>query len=175
MTGRSTSTGLPVAPGAGATTIDRTWPARDPDMPAELFNRAADNWRPLLAIADLVGSDWPTRARAAAVHSAALEKDEGLRIMLLADIRSIFQRRGVDQIFSDQLVADLCQFEEHPWPDYKRGHPINKHQVARLLEHFRIRPEPEPIRFDNGERKRGYLLSAFKDAFARYLPQNVTM
>lgn len=149
---------------------------RDPDMPDDMFNRAADNWRPLLAIADVVGGDWPTRARAAAVHSAALEKDDGQRIMLLADIRSIFQRSELDRISSDQLVTDLCQFEEHPWLDYKRGNPINKHQVARLLEHFGIRPEPEAIRFENGERKRGYLLSAFEDAFTRYLPQqNVTM
>jgi putative DNA primase/helicase len=148
---------------------------RDPDMPEDMFNRAADNWRPLLAIADVVGGDWPTRARAAAVHSAALEKDDGQRIMLLADIRSIFQRSEVDRISSDQLVTDLCQFEEHPWLDYKRGNPINKHQVARLLEHFGIRPEPEAIRLENGERKRGYLLSAFGDAFTRYLPQqNVT-
>jgi putative DNA primase/helicase len=97
---------------------------RDPDMPEDMFNRAADNWRPLLAIADVVGGDWPTRARAAAVHSAALEKDDGQRIMLLADIRSIFQMSEVDRISSDQLVTDLCQFEEHPWLDYKRGNPI---------------------------------------------------
>jgi putative DNA primase/helicase len=91
--------------------------------------------------------------------------------MLLADIQAIFQTRKVDRISSDQIVFDLGGLEERPWPDYRRGNPINKHQVARLLEHFEIRPEPEPIRFENGERKRGYLLSAFEDAFARYLPQ----
>jgi putative DNA primase/helicase len=38
----------------------------DPDLPAGLpVNRASDNWRPLIAIADLVGEDWPTRARSA--------------------------------------------------------------------------------------------------------------
>ena len=91
--------------------------------------------------------------------------------MLLADVRSIFQTRKVDRLSSDQIVTDLCQFEGRPWPDYRRGNPINKHQVARLLEQFGIRPEPEPIRFEKGDRKRGYLLSAFEDAFARYLPQ----
>jgi hypothetical protein len=101
----------------------------------------------------------------------ALEKDEGQRIMLLTDIRSIFKTRKVDQISSDQMMMDLGQLEGRPWPDYRRGNPINKHQVARLLEHFGIHPEPEPIHFQNGERKRGYLLSAFEDAFARYLPQ----
>ena len=32
----------------------------DPDMGA-LINRDADNWRPLFAIADLIGADWPER------------------------------------------------------------------------------------------------------------------
>jgi putative DNA primase/helicase len=38
----------------------------DPPTPEQLNDRAADNWRPLLAIADLAGGDWPTRAREAA-------------------------------------------------------------------------------------------------------------
>jgi putative DNA primase/helicase len=37
----------------------------DPEMPASVFNRAADNWRPLLAIADVVMGEWPLRARQA--------------------------------------------------------------------------------------------------------------
>jgi hypothetical protein len=35
----------------------------DPDIPAGIFNRVADNWRPLLAIADAAGGDWPERGR----------------------------------------------------------------------------------------------------------------
>jgi putative DNA primase/helicase len=38
----------------------------DPDAPSTLTDRAADNWRPLLAIADCCGGEWPARARAAA-------------------------------------------------------------------------------------------------------------
>ena len=30
----------------------------DPDVPAELHDRAADNWRPLLAVADLASGGW---------------------------------------------------------------------------------------------------------------------
>jgi hypothetical protein len=37
--------------------------AADPAVPANLYNRAADNWRPLLAIADAAGGEWPRRAR----------------------------------------------------------------------------------------------------------------
>jgi hypothetical protein len=38
----------------------------DPAMPAGFVNRVADNWRPLLAVADVVGGEWPERARQAA-------------------------------------------------------------------------------------------------------------
>src|SRR5215831_7814784 len=37
----------------------------EPAIPDALNDRAADNWRPLLAIADLAGGDWPRRARQA--------------------------------------------------------------------------------------------------------------
>jgi hypothetical protein len=37
--------------------------AMDPAMPLTITNRDADNWRPLLAIADPAGGEWPARAR----------------------------------------------------------------------------------------------------------------
>ncbi len=42
--------------------------AADPDIPETLHDRAADNWRPLFAIADLAGGNWPTLARQVAVR-----------------------------------------------------------------------------------------------------------
>src|SRR5262245_19841046 len=35
----------------------------DSTMPANIINREADNWRPLLAIADVASGEWPERAR----------------------------------------------------------------------------------------------------------------
>jgi nucleoside-diphosphate-sugar epimerase len=40
----------------------------DPAMPATIYNRAADNWRPLLAMAELAGGEWPNRARQTAIE-----------------------------------------------------------------------------------------------------------
>jgi hypothetical protein len=37
----------------------------EPVMPADVINRLADNWTPLLAIADVASGAWPERARAA--------------------------------------------------------------------------------------------------------------
>ena len=39
---------------------------RDPALPDELHDRAADNWRALVAIADELGGTWPDAARGAA-------------------------------------------------------------------------------------------------------------
>jgi len=50
----------------------------DPVLPGGLSDRACDNWRPLLAIADAAGGDWPERARRAALllnQSEAVEED----------------------------------------------------------------------------------------------------
>jgi uncharacterized protein DUF3631 len=47
-----------------------------PEIPADLNDRAADIWEPLLALAELAGGDWPERARAAAVGLTAGAQEE---------------------------------------------------------------------------------------------------
>ena len=44
--------------------------AADPAVPAELDDRQADNWRPLLAIADEAGGAWPDLARDRRPHAS---------------------------------------------------------------------------------------------------------
>jgi hypothetical protein len=72
--------------------------APDPDMPPTLRNRAADNWRVLVAIADNLGHG--EAARAAAVVLYANRPDEDAGVVLLTDIRNIFGRLAVDRISS---------------------------------------------------------------------------
>ena len=68
----------------------------DPEMPSVLDDRAQDNWRPPIAIADLVGEDWPTRARAAAVALCAPRagQEETKGVLLLRAIREVFEKDG---------------------------------------------------------------------------------
>ena len=149
--------------------------AADPLMPPALYNRAADNWRPLLALADLAGGDWPhTRAPAAA---AALGQDDGSdsrRIMLLADIRALFAERAAehasdaDRISSDALVTHLTGLESRPWAEFRHGRPLTKVPLAALLKPLKI--TPGTVRLANGGTIKGYYAKAFSDAFARYLP-----
>jgi putative DNA primase/helicase len=56
----------------------------DPEMPDGIYNRAADNWRPPLSIAELAGGEWPERARKAAVALSRAGDDSGSpRVLLL--------------------------------------------------------------------------------------------
>ena len=54
-------------------------------MPIELNDRAADNWRPLLAIADLAGGEWPQLAREAALILSGEAQDGAINVELLKD------------------------------------------------------------------------------------------
>jgi putative DNA primase/helicase len=47
----------------------------EPEIPSRLHDRAADNWRPLLAIADMAGGSWPAKARSAAVQLSGNKGD----------------------------------------------------------------------------------------------------
>ncbi len=142
----------------------------DPEVPKELHDRAADNWRPLLAIADLVGGDWPKRARKAAMTlTDPDDNNEAAGVMLLADIKKLFDERQVDRIASAELEKALGEMEHRPWPEWKHGKPITVRQIARLLNPFGIRPKT--IRIEDATPK-GYERDSFTDAFSRYLPPN---
>jgi putative DNA primase/helicase len=145
----------------------------DPELPAELDGRPADNWRPLVAIADVAGGGWPARARQIAQRGA--KRDEATAgIMLLEDIRNTFDEReknkseDKDKISSADLAKALGELEERPWSEWRNGKPITQRQVAELLEPFKIRPAN--VWIANGKVAKGYKLSGFDDAFGRYLP-----
>jgi putative DNA primase/helicase len=142
----------------------------DPDMPATLNDRAADNWRPLIAIADVAGGDWPKAGREAAL-ALSVESDEGtVPIQLLADVRLIFQQSQLDRIKSVKLVETLHLMEERSWHAYgKRGKPITPAQLARLLDAFDIKPKTIRIGPEEKDTSKGYQLEQFEDAFSRYL------
>ena len=93
-------------------------------MPEALHDRACDNWRPLLAIADHAGGDWPQKARAAAqtLSTQGAEQDEqSPAVMLLADVKHIFddkEKKGgkdADRVSSTKLVDTLVDLPDRPW------------------------------------------------------------
>ena len=145
----------------------------DPQMPPGIYNRAADNWRPLLAIAEAVGGDeWPLKARKAAVALVGGEVDEVSRTeLLLSDIRAIFSVLKLDEITSADLIERLCEIVPRPWNEMGRPpKPMTQNKLARLLKPLAIGPE-----LVTRERISGYRLARFDEAFERYLgPEGVS-
>jgi len=145
--------------------------ACDPVLPPNAFNRLADNWRPLLAIAEIAGDDWPKRASDAFLQLVTKEESDahGEGTMLLIDIKEILDASDSERIFSRSLVEDLCRLTDRPWPEANRGRAITENWLARRLAPFGIKPKTMRI---DGDRAKGYEISDFTEAFDRYLTES---
>jgi len=143
--------------------------AADPAVPEELDDRQADNWRPLLAIADEAGGAWPALARTAArtLAGGVVEADNAAPVRLLADLRDLFATTTADRLATAAIIRHLTALEDRPWADDAQGHPLTPRRLAKLLEGFRVKAKQ--IR-QGADTRKGYLRSDFTDAFRRYLP-----
>ncbi|CAN5681894.1 hypothetical protein BH23CHL8_BH23CHL8_28820 [soil metagenome] len=140
-------------------------PALTAEVPEALPDRAADAWEPLLAIADAAGGEWPGQARRAAlVLQPSPGQDESLGLRLLADIRLIFDRRGVERIATTDLIETLLADDEGPWASHKS--PLTPHRLSRLLTPFEITSKQMRIAERN---LKGYEREAFLDSWERFL------
>ena len=140
----------------------------DPKLPDVLNDRAADNWEPLLAIAELAGDAWALKAcnAAKALSGDKAEADDDDGVELLRDIRLAFAGTDQDVFFTKALIAHLVADEERPWAAYGRtGKPISDRQIAKLLGPFGIISGTVRI---NGATAKGYHRSAFKEAWGSY-------
>jgi putative DNA primase/helicase len=140
----------------------------DPTLPPGAFNRLADNWRPLFAIAEIVSGDWPQRAADAFTKLTGREDSDaqGIGTMLLADIRQVFADADCDRIFSKTLVERLCVMTDRPWPEVHRGRPVSETWLARRLHGFGINSRTLRI---GDQRAKGCEAADFTEAFERYL------
>jgi putative DNA primase/helicase len=142
--------------------------AADPAMPAGIVNRAADNWRPLLAVADLAGGAWSERARKAAAELSVDGEDSmSAGVLLFADLHELFASQPSGVLFTREILTALHADETRPWPEWKSGKPITERQLAALLKPHKIRPKTVRRGI---ETEKGYRLDWFTDAFASYLP-----
>ena len=90
-----------------------------------------------------------------------------MKVELLADIRAVYIRQGMDRLSSMDLCNFLVLLEERPWGTWKHGKPLTPVQLARLLHLFNI--SSRNLRLETGVVK-GYCLEDFDDAFERYIP-----
>jgi Protein of unknown function (DUF3631) len=157
----------------------------DPKLPSVLRNRAADNWRVLIAIADCFGEEWGKSARDAAIRFATGYHDEEASVILLSDLRDIFNRSTADRASSEYLIEQLHDLDSM-WLEY-RGirddqppRKLTAAEMARLLKPFGIKPRSIwPLGSGRAGRKqagsrKGYFRQQFEQAWARYCQQDGT-
>jgi hypothetical protein len=138
----------------------------EPEMPQGIEDRAADCWEPLLAIADEAGTDWPKRARDAAVYltSRAAEENSTDGVELLSHCRDAFDK--CEQLATTTLLERLRERDESPWKDI-RGKQLDDRGLAKRLKPYGIKSKNVRI----GDRvHKGYAAEDFYDPWSRYLP-----
>jgi hypothetical protein len=138
-----------------------------PQMPLE--DRAADTWEPLIAVADLAGGDWPTRARAAAAAmtsaEAQHEEDTSAGVRLLGDLREVFG--DAEALYSTTILDRLHKLDDAPWADWY-GRPLTTRDLAKLLRPYDVRAKN--VRERGGEPRKGYTRQDLHEPWARYVP-----
>ena len=143
----------------------------EPELPAGLHNRLGDNWRPLVALADLAGGRWPGLIRMAALSSLSADQEEGQLIALLRGIRRAFGEK--DFLETHSLIDSLLVDDEHDWATANNHKPINAAWLRWRLRGV-LAPKQDGTfgsdRRGSGEKQRGYLRHRFEDAWARYTP-----
>ncbi len=136
-----------------------------PDLPAGIEDRDADIWEALLAVADLAGNDWATRARVAAVALVADSRagTPSIGVMLLRDLRTVFD--GRDRMPTEAILTALHDMDESPWADI-RGKPVDSRWLSRQLDKYGV--QAKDIRVE-GRVVRGYDAAHLGDPWSRYV------
>jgi Protein of unknown function (DUF3631) len=150
-----------------------------PEMPAGMRNRFADNWRPLISIADALG--WGERAREAMIHFAREFQDADVKILLLGDIRKVFDACGLDRLPSKTLL-DALNVLDADWNEFRgvRGeqqpHKLKDSELASMLREFRIRPQTiwPSARTAESKSSKGYRRQQFEEVWRVYCAAGTT-
>jgi hypothetical protein len=156
---------------------------QESQFPPELSSRQQDCAEPLLIIADLIGGDWPQRARNALVNAFALSAFEDFHSskQILADIHQAFTTKGNPAWLS---TADVLEFlhamDDRAWDEWSKGKPMTSKDLGRLLHPFGIKSKNHRTEEGNKGDKdkgvkdkvvKGYSLEAFQKSWHKYLPE----
>jgi hypothetical protein len=140
-----------------------------------ISDRAQDCWEPLLAVAELAGGGWTTKAHRAGAVLGGDRGDDSRAVQLLRDIREAFQTES--EVTTATLLARLTEDRSKRWTiwldhqgEVETGAP---RKLAILLEEFKIKPRTVRVALGGGQTKdstlKGYRREDFADAWERYL------
>ena len=137
----------------------------DPLLPDNLNDRAADNWRPLITIAEAISDELAEELRLAAKAISASTPDaQDIGEMLVNDLHTIFD--GEDFILTRTILEHLHAMESRPWIEYSRGMPITAHKLGNLLKRFGVTPTRQQ---QDNVRLRGYARTDLEPVWIEYL------
>jgi hypothetical protein len=135
-----------------------------PQMPDGIVDRPADVWEPLLAVADQVGGDWSTKARAAcvALAGASVSREASLGIRLLTDLRTVFAEDT--RLSTTTILERLHALDESPW-DNLRGAQLDARGLAWRLSSYEVSSTKVKV---SGTALQGYRREDLWDLWERY-------
>lgn len=139
-----------------------------PEIPAELHDRAADIWEPLLLLAELAGGEWPARARKAALGLTSSAVQHPPIRALLVDLIVVFHKRRQPRLFSRDIVNYLNAKGDRPWCELKESRLVTERWLAQQLRPYGVTPKTMWI---DGESARGYTGEELMEVFQRYVPK----
>jgi hypothetical protein len=138
-----------------------------PNMPETLSARQQDISEVLLAISEDCGGPWPLLTRNALMELFAERQIPTPENELLRAVHQFIKERKPTDHFSSQ---DFCNWAneqpETPWSEKR----LTQAKLAQMLRHYEVFPG-QINRLIKGKQKnsRGYRVSDFKAAFARYV------
>jgi hypothetical protein len=143
----------------------------EPALPDKLDDRAQDIAEPLLAIAELVGGDWPERLANAivALRTGSSTDDGDEKTRLLADLKAIFDANDLDPDFfiaSEELIRQLT-LDDSPWLERgPRDQALTATAMGNMLKPFGIKSVQHR---DDVGRHRGFFRRQFESSWGMYL------
>jgi hypothetical protein len=97
------------------TDVEEQIAATNPTMPDALINRGEDKWSPLFAIAEVAGSSWPERIRAAFFASIKVAPPTKSELFLM-DLAKVVPPKG--DIYTTTLIDKLCELDDSRYIEY---------------------------------------------------------
>jgi len=156
-----------------------------PEIPADLNDRAADIWEALFVLADLAGVDWGKKAREAALGLTAVAQEESPIVTLLLDLLIMFvqaaeaqgnggspsgapKKKGGTRVFSRDLVVGMGSCTNRPWVALCKGKEVTELWLSQQLRPYGVRPKTMWI---GDKAAKGYLEDDLMEAIRRYVPK----
>jgi hypothetical protein len=136
-----------------------------------LEDREAELWLPLFSVCRVVAPERLEQLKITALkisHGKQSEEPAEFGVLLLKDIREIFDRDRADRLSSTGLLGTLAGNEESPWSTWGNGRGLDARGLARLLRPFKI--GSHNLRLDDGSILKGYARMDFEEVWATYLP-----